>query len=331
MPLEDDWVMSEDMNDPSAQPSTHNYFSGDRAETASPTVPLVSIQVLTWKFPLETQQEDDQAMLAEDLDSDEGPSVSVLEWTSPTPPPRVYTQIKGVAESIAGGFVLRCNIFRGRDTPHADLGDVSDIYIDGAAETVFAKVETQDGHPYWVQWRLSSSIIHPLVPAYELTAQRSLGIKWSTTNAVRIAKTRGHLAPTIKFGIQRTYDTFPQLLAPIPKVHPTSFNRSVPEYSNPSASPNSSEQSLVPDPEEEWYGFTDPVDEVSRPLSPITPPPPTRSLIQRLRDLPESFLKRAGIEFPSFAKCIQWVSGIWTPVPWHTVAGNRTNPVQKYS
>jgi len=339
---EDDWAMSIDPRDLAAQPLVQNALAGERDNTTSPTVDSVSIHVLARKFPPETHQEDDESMSTDDLDSDRLPSFAILEWTSPTQPPRTYTRIKGISESSPAGFILRCQIFRGSDTPHPELGDASDIYINGAAEKVFAKVETQDGHLSWVQWTsISLRLTHPLFPTYQLTAQRSLGIKWSTTNAIRIAKTRGHLAPTTKVAIKRTYDAFPELLSPMPKANrqrggsQNNLNRppsSVPEYSappSPSASPDAPDKSPVPDSEEEWHGFMDSADAVSWPLTPI--PPPTQTLVQRLRDLPQSFLKRAGVEFPSYAKHIQWVSGIWTALPWYTAVGNRTNPVRKYS
>jgi hypothetical protein len=215
-----------------------------------------------------------------------------------------------------------------------------------------------------MQWTcVSSRIIHPLFPVFELTAQCSLGIKWSTTNAIRIAKTHGHSAPSIKMAIEKTYQAFPHLLSPITRRNhqegealyrlPSPKPEPPKSLSHTSASPSIAdtlEQSFTPDPEQEWYGMMDSASEFSSPkqspghdaeqeshglmdsVDGFTPPsspvvPPTQSLVQRLRDLPRSFLKRAGVEFPSYAKHIQWVSGIWTVLPWFEVAENRTNPV----
>jgi len=247
------------------------------------------------------------------LDSEQHPSVATLEWSSIIQPPLTYSRVKGIPESSLSGYTLVCDIFRGADTPHPDLGETSDIYIDGAAGMVFAKLETQDARTSWVQWtHVSSRIVHPLFPVFELTAQRSLGIKWSTTNAVRIAKTRGHLPPSIKMAIEKTYETFPHLLSPITRRNhqeckalsrpPSPVPKS---SSHTSASPSivdTLEQSFIPDPEQEWLGIMDSEDEFSSPeqspghdaeqewhgfvdsadgVTPSSPPvvPPTRSLV----------------------------------------------------
>jgi hypothetical protein len=83
-------------------------------------------------------------MSNDNFDSEQHPSVAILEWSSIIRPPLTYSRVKGISESSLGGYMLVCNVFRGADTPHPDLGETSDIYIDGAAGTVFAKLETED-------------------------------------------------------------------------------------------------------------------------------------------------------------------------------------------
>jgi len=59
-----------------------------------------------------------------------------------------------------------------------------------------------------------------------------------------------------------------------------------------------------------------------------TPSTTVPTMYQRLQLNPLAWLKRAGIEFPAAARTIQWVSGIFTVVPWaETDKENKPNPV----
>jgi hypothetical protein len=60
------------------------------------------------------------------------------------------------------------------------------------------------------------------------------------------------------------------------------------------------------------------------PSATFAPPPP---LPNRLRTNPLCWYQRMGIEFPSTAQMIEWVSGVFTVLPWMKGAGNLPNPV----
>jgi hypothetical protein len=304
---------------------------------------------------------------------------AVLTWNAPNPPPRSYTKVKGVPEREGSAYILCCTIYASDEPPEPDVGQPSDIYIHRTDNHVWAKVEDREGDIVWTRWLsvLNHKIYHPLLPTYLLTSQRSLGIKWSTSNAIAIQRTRRHVPTSIFDSIDKTYITHPHLKLSQPPtnvVEPgakmtrrdsvgvthveTTQDATPPRrstYLNPPTPPSPPpipithpEPDSLPDhPDLAELGMDvesnrlpsePPMPKLTITLPPprnrtlrsqTNPPlPPSRSPPHRLRNHPFSWLDRAGIEFPSYAKTVRWVSGVLTVLPWMLGSGGKPNPVR---
>jgi hypothetical protein len=109
---------------------------------------------------------------------------SLLTWGSAHTPGRSYVDVKGDAKERTRDYLLKCTVFSGTSPPLPELGELSDIYLDTHARSVYVKTKDYS----WETWTIGKKIVHPLGVACNVYAQRTHGIKWQTSNAHRIQK-----------------------------------------------------------------------------------------------------------------------------------------------